>query len=89
MENKIVFDLTLPVEQKELDLRLLEAKGYIRDNIKTCFEELEAKGFGIYKRGGLGRGNVAKFYPNDDCPKQYTILVELKKTGRIKKLIKE
>ena len=87
--KEVVFDLTLPAEQIELDLRLMQARGYVVDNIKFCFEELEKNGYGVYKKGTLGRGNVSKFIPNITCPKEYKIDFILKSTGRTKKLIEK
>jgi len=84
---RITFNLSLPSASKEITAPLMLARGYERKKILELFEKLQEEGFGKFDRGRQGRGNVAKFIPNDICPEEYTMEFVLKKRGRPKKLL--
>lgn len=81
------FDLTPPLNQKEISIALLLARSYYKSDIVACFEELEKNGFGKFDRGSHGKGNFGKFIPNETAPKIYDMIFVVKKKGRPKKYI--
>ncbi len=84
-EIKIKFDLSLPTDSNELPVPLMFARGYIREHILKCFEELATKGYGKFDRGSLGRGNFGKFLPNQSCPTNFSMEFKKKRRGRPRK----
>lgn len=56
--------------------------GHQRPHITALFEELHKKGLGVYEPGKRGPGCYAKFTPNENCPKQYQLVVEAKSHRR-------
>ena len=85
--RKLIFNLALPFNQKELPIPLMLARGYSKPDVIACFEILEASDFGIFDRGAQGRGNVGKFIPNEKFPQEYMIEFDIKKPGRPKRLL--
>jgi len=85
--NKLVvsFDLTLPAESKEILASLMLARGYSQKHVLYCFQQLQDNGMGEFDRGSQGRGRVAKFIPNENCPGEICIEFEVKKKGRPRK----
>lgn len=57
----------------ELTMPMLLKLGHLRQHITQLFEELDKKGFGNYIPGKRGKGNCARFVPNESCPKTYTV----------------
>lgn len=85
----VTFNISLNIASKEITTPLMLARGYEKKRILELFERLQEEGFGDFDRGTQGRGNVAKFIPNDICPTEYTMDFVLKKRGRPKKLLEE
>jgi hypothetical protein len=70
--SPVTFDLT-----KELTMpRLSKVLKFHRQHVLALFEQLEKGGFGEYTKGRRGKGNCARFAPNEKCPPAFTILVE-------------
>lgn len=70
--SPVTFDLT-----EELTMpNLSKVKKHPRQHVLMLFEQLEKGGYGEYTRGKRGKGNCARFTPNDKCPNSFTILVE-------------
>jgi len=89
MQETINFDLSLPEDWDELPIPLMLARGYRRQHVVSCFEKLQELGYGKFERGSQGRGNVAKFVPNNKCPNEYSMFFTKKKRGRPRKVIEE
>ena len=89
MQYNVEFDLQLPINQKELQMPLLLARGYNKANVIECFTDLERNGYGTFIRGSRGKGKFGKFIPNDNCPKQYYMSFEAKRRGRKRKMIED
>jgi len=87
--RKVIFNLNLSFNQKELSIALMLARNYAKQDIIDCFVELEKNNFGIFNRGSQGKGHFGKFIPNDKMPQEYSIDFLIKKRGRPKTLIKE
>lgn len=79
---EIEFDLTPLFDEvqkvKYIPIQFLLAKGYAKPNIDRLFTELESKGLGFFYRGKKGRYNSGIFYPADDCPINYKLIIERK-----------
>ena len=81
--SPITFDLT-----KELTMpNLSKVMGYSRQHVLALFEQLEKNEYGKYTRGSRGKGNCARFAPNDKCPSNFTILVETSTLPKRKRLV--
>ena len=63
------------------------ARNYTKNDIITCFEQLQMDGFGTFDRGSHGKGHFGKFIPNDKLLQEYIVAFEIKKRGRPKKFI--
>jgi hypothetical protein len=86
--DKITFDLSLSEGSKNIEVPLLLARGYSKRRVIELFEKLQEEGFGVFDRGKKGRSNIAKFIPNNNCPKEYTMKFIIKKRGRPRKMMK-
>ena len=68
-----------------LSMPELLLKGHNRSHIEQLFEQLEKENYGAMQQGHRGRGGAAKFVPNESCPKEYNIVVDVKR--KTKKLV--
>ena len=85
IEKKITFDLG---EGTDLSLPDLVSQGCVRVYVTALFEKLEALGYWQFIKGKQGRGQSSKFIKNENCPKEFVLVLEAKPRGRPAKVIK-
>lgn len=69
----ITFDLRKSPGLDYLPVPLIVARGYGKNEVVECFKKLQELGFGEYKTGSQGRGNVGKFFFNEKCPESISL----------------